>query len=102
MDVIYESPLSVNFTLLRSRNFLILIVIYPTHEAKLMNLKAAHPWDQHHYAGAEGKRGVAFVCVDLEEFAASIWNIYALAQTALSTKWGQNWTGTSFESKFRL
>ena len=29
-------------------HLLILIVIYPTHEAELMNLKAADPWDRRH------------------------------------------------------
>ena len=49
------------------------IVIYPTHEAELMNLKAAHPWDHRHYGGVEG--GAAFVCVDRAEFAASPENL---------------------------
>ena len=77
----------VNFTL--SSLLPIQIIIYPTHEAELMNLKAAHPWDHRHYGGGEGG-GKAFVCVDRAEFAASRRNIYAVAQTALSAKSSQN------------
>ena len=41
--------------------------------------------------GRRGRIGVAFVCVDRAEFAASRRNIYAVAQTALLVrKWDRN------------